>query len=97
MQISPDIAAQLEMFRAQHLAPFGSSTDKKDAAAVSDMNSYMDSMMTLDTFQVPEVPIINTRAGLYIYLSAAVSLGKTLELNTCAVANDDMNSSWGGP
>lgn len=73
MQVNPSIASQLDMFRAQSLATHD-STEKKDPA-VSDMNSYMDNVMGLESFQVPEVPIANTRAGLYIYLSAAVRVG----------------------
>ncbi|CAP72901.1 uncharacterized protein PODANS_2_3320, partial [Podospora anserina S mat+] len=68
--VNPSIASQLDMFRAQSLATHD-STEKKDPA-VSDMNSYMDNVMGLESFQVPEVPIANTRAGLYIYLSAAL-------------------------
>ncbi|KAK0670786.1 putative mediator of RNA polymerase II transcription subunit 5 [Cercophora samala] len=70
MQVNPSIASQLEMFRAQSLVTYD-SIEKKDAA-VSDMNSYMDNVMGLESFQVPEIPIVNTRAGLYIYLSAAL-------------------------
>ncbi|KAK4177924.1 putative mediator of RNA polymerase II transcription subunit 5 [Triangularia setosa] len=71
MQVNPAIASQLEMFRAQSLATYDSTEKKKDAA-VSDMSSYMDNVVGLDSFQVPEIPIANTRAGLYIYLSAAL-------------------------
>lgn len=72
MQVSSDVAGQLELFRTQTLAKF-LPAEKKDAA-VSDMNNYMDNLLGLDSFQVPEVPLVNSRAGLYIYLSAAVSL-----------------------
>lgn len=71
MHISPDFAGRLDMFRTQTLATFDPA-DKKDAAAVSDINSYMDNLMGLDSFQVSEIPIVNTRAGLYIYFSAGV-------------------------
>ncbi|KAK3994671.1 putative mediator of RNA polymerase II transcription subunit 5 [Cladorrhinum sp. PSN332] len=71
MHVSPDFASRLEMFRAQNLVTYD-SPEKKEAA-VADVNSYMDSLMGLDNFQVPEIPIINTRAGLYIYISAALA------------------------
>ncbi|GAB1314136.1 mediator complex subunit [Madurella fahalii] len=70
MQVSADVAGQLELFRTQTLAKF-LPVDKKDAA-VSEMNSYMDNLLGLDSFQVPEVPLVNSRAGLYIYLSASL-------------------------
>ncbi|KAK4163563.1 putative mediator of RNA polymerase II transcription subunit 5 [Cladorrhinum sp. PSN259] len=71
MHISPDFSGRLELFRTEHLLTFDSA-EKKDAA-VADMNSYMDSLMGLDSFQVSEIPVLNTRAGLYIYLSAALA------------------------
>ena len=40
---------------------------------MSEMNSYMDNLIGLERFQVPEIPMVNSRAGLYIYLNAAVS------------------------
>ncbi len=69
MQTLPELAAQLEAFRTSALSIHFSS-EKKEAAEV---NTYMDSLIGLDNVQVPEVPIVNSRAGLYIYLSAAVS------------------------
>jgi mediator of RNA polymerase II transcription subunit 5 len=72
MQASSEIAGQLELFRTQTLSKF-LPADKKDAA-VSEMNSYMDNLLGLDSFQLPDLPIVNSRAGLYIYLNAAVSL-----------------------
>jgi mediator of RNA polymerase II transcription subunit 5 len=69
MQALPDVAGRLEMFRAQTLGKFLPSEKKE-----SELSSYMDNLIGLDSLQVSEVPILNTRAGLYIYLSAAVSL-----------------------
>jgi len=47
--------------------------DKKDATA--EIPSYMD-MIGLDNVQIPEIPIVNSRAGLYIYVGAAVGIPK---------------------
>ncbi|KAK0719808.1 mediator complex, subunit Med5 [Lasiosphaeris hirsuta] len=72
-QIAPQasqIATQLEIFRTQTLASF-EPEDKKDAA-VAEISSYMDSIIGLDSVQVPEIPIVNSRAGLYIYINAAL-------------------------
>jgi mediator of RNA polymerase II transcription subunit 5 len=69
MQSMPPIAAQLEQFRTETLGKY-LPAEKKEAA---EANSYMDSLIGLDNVQLPEVPVVNSRAGLYIYLSAAVS------------------------
>lgn len=69
MQALPHVASHLEVFRAETLGQH-LPAEKKDAAEV---NNYMDSLIGLDTVQIPELPIVNSRAGLYIYLSAAVS------------------------
>lgn len=64
------IAEKLEFSRGQALAGEESS-DLKDAA-VAEMHSYMDNMIGLDTWQIPDMPLVNSRAGLYIYINAAV-------------------------
>ena len=64
------IAERLEFSRGQALAGEESS-DLKDAA-VAEMHSYMDNMIGLDTWQIPDMPLVNSRAGLYIYINAAV-------------------------
>ncbi|KAK3373899.1 mediator complex, subunit Med5 [Lasiosphaeria ovina] len=70
MQAPSEIASRIEHFRSQTLASFD-PTDKKDTA-VSEMNRYMDNLIGLDSFQVPEIQLDNSRAGLYIYLNAAL-------------------------
>ncbi|KAK4223951.1 putative mediator of RNA polymerase II transcription subunit 5 [Podospora fimiseda] len=70
MQVNPNFATRLDLFRTQHLVIY-ESIEKKEAA-IAEINSYMDSLMGLDSFQVSEIPILNTRAGLYIYISAAL-------------------------
>ncbi len=35
------------------------------------MNGLLD-LMGPDNLRIPEIPVVNTRAGLYIYLNAAV-------------------------
>lgn len=64
------IAVKLEFSRGQTLAGEESS-DLKDAA-VAEMHSYMDNMIGLDAWQIPNIPLVNSRAGLYIYINAAV-------------------------
>ncbi|KAK3327996.1 mediator complex, subunit Med5 [Cercophora scortea] len=70
MQSSPEIAGTLERFRTLTLS--SSEPADKKATAVSEMNSFMDNLIGLDSFQVPEIPVVNSRAGLYIYLNAAL-------------------------
>ncbi|KAK3956089.1 mediator complex, subunit Med5 [Pseudoneurospora amorphoporcata] len=64
------IAVKLEFSRGQALAGEEAS-DLKDAA-VAEMHSYMDNMIGLDAWQIPEMPLVNSRAGLYIYINAAL-------------------------
>ncbi|KAK3325677.1 mediator complex, subunit Med5 [Apodospora peruviana] len=71
IQTSHEIASRLDLFRTETLASFEPVTDKKDTA-ISEMNSYMDNLIGLERFQVPEIPVVNSRAGLYIYLNAAL-------------------------
>ncbi|KAL0465541.1 RNA polymerase [Neurospora intermedia] len=64
------IAERLEFSRGQALA--GEETSDLKDAAVAEMHSYMDNMIGLDTWQIPDMPIVNSRAGLYIYINAAL-------------------------
>lgn len=68
---SASIAGRLELFRTETLAAFDPIDKKKDAAN-TEMDDILDSTVGLDGFVVTELPISNTRAGLYIYLNAAV-------------------------
>ncbi|KAK4147148.1 mediator of RNA polymerase II transcription subunit 5 [Dichotomopilus funicola] len=68
MQGLPAMATRLEIFRTDVLGKH-LPRKKKD---VEDVDSYVDSFIDMDSFQVPELPVVNSRAGLYIYLSAAL-------------------------
>lgn len=65
------IAERLESFRTGTLASF-EPMDKKNEAAKAQFDDLMDATLGLDNLAVPELPVINTRAGLYIYLNAAL-------------------------
>lgn len=70
LQSASQIASRLELFRTETLASFEPADKKRNVA-----NPVMDdieSTMALDNFVVNELPIINSRAGLYIYLNAAL-------------------------
>ncbi|KAK8041323.1 Mediator of RNA polymerase II transcription subunit 5 [Apiospora phragmitis] len=71
MQNASQIAARLEFFRTETLASF-EPADKKKEAANAEIDDILDSTMGLDNFVIPELPISNSRAGLYIYLNACM-------------------------
>lgn len=62
---------KLELFRTEILAPLD-PVDKSKQAANAVMDDILDSTVGVDNLVIPEVPISNTRAGLYIYLGASV-------------------------
>ncbi len=69
---SSQVAARLELFRTETLASF-EPVDKKKEAENAEIDEMLDSTMGLQSVVIPELPITNSRAGLYIYLNAAVS------------------------
>ena len=68
----PELTEKLELFRTETLASLDPA-DKKKQVANAAMDELLDSTVGLENFVIPEIPISNTRAGLYIYLNAAVS------------------------
>lgn len=72
LQLVPEITEKFEMFRKETLGS-QDPTDKKKQVASAAMDELLDSTVGLDNFVVNEFPVSNTRAGLYIYLNAAVS------------------------
>ncbi|KAH6649137.1 mediator of RNA polymerase II transcription subunit 5 [Truncatella angustata] len=65
------IADRLEAFRTGTLASF-EPVDKKNEAAKAEFDDLLDSTLGLENFPVTELPVVNTRAGLYIYLNASL-------------------------
>ncbi|KAI0436198.1 mediator of RNA polymerase II transcription subunit 5 [Xylaria telfairii] len=71
IQSSSQIASRLELFRTETLASF--EPVDKDRKEVSNIDiDDLESSMALDSIVVPELPISNSRAGLYIYLNASL-------------------------
>lgn len=64
---------KLELFRTETLTPLD-PVDKSKQAANAVMDDILDSTVGVDNLVIPEIPISNTRAGLYVYLNASVSL-----------------------
>lgn len=71
MQSSAEIADRLQLIRSGTLAGF-EPVDKTKEAANAEMDEFIDATMGLENFVIPDLPIENSRAGLYIYLNAAV-------------------------
>lgn len=76
---SSQIASRLELFRTETLAGF-EPVDKKKETENKDLDDLLDSTMGLDNFVIPEMPIANTRPGLYVYINAAVSVWRFARL-----------------
>ncbi|OAA67035.1 RNA polymerase 2 mediator complex subunit [Niveomyces insectorum RCEF 264] len=68
---SSHIAARLELFLMETLASFD-PVDKKVEEETNEMIDFLDSTAGLQGLVLPELPITNSRAGLYIYLNAAL-------------------------
>ncbi|KAI1438531.1 mediator of RNA polymerase II transcription subunit 5 [Xylaria sp. CBS 124048] len=71
LQSSSQIASRLELFRTETLAAF--EPTHKDRKEVPNMDiDDLESSMALDSVVIPEIPVSNSRAGLYIYLNASL-------------------------
>ncbi|KAI1175462.1 mediator of RNA polymerase II transcription subunit 5 [Nemania sp. FL0916] len=71
LQSSSQIASRLELFRTETLASFEPVDKNKKEVPNLDIDD-LESSMALDSIVIPDVPISNTRAGLYIYLNASL-------------------------
>ncbi|KAI1822898.1 mediator of RNA polymerase II transcription subunit 5 [Xylaria intraflava] len=71
LQNSSQIAGRLELFRTETLAAFEPADKAKKEVPNMDMDD-LESSMALDSIVIPEIPISNSRAGLYIYLNASL-------------------------
>lgn len=72
LQLVPELTEKLELFRTETLANLDPG-DKKKPVTNTAMDDLLESTVGLENFAVAEIPITNTRAGLYIYLNASVS------------------------
>lgn len=71
MQSASQIASRLELFRTETLASFEPVDKNKKEVSSMDIDD-LESSMALDSVVIPEIPISNSRAGLYIYLNASL-------------------------
>lgn len=65
------VTTRLDHFRTRTLASFEPAEAGKPLAA-PELDQLFDSGVELNNFVIPEMPVANSRAGLYIYLNAAV-------------------------
>jgi mediator of RNA polymerase II transcription subunit 5 len=74
LQSSPQSAARLELFRTQTMVEI-EPLDKKEIAANKEIDAILDEGMGLgiDSVVVADLPTMNSRAGLYVYLNSLVS------------------------
>jgi mediator of RNA polymerase II transcription subunit 5 len=76
LQSSPQSAARLELFRTQTLLVL-EPMQKKDESAAKEIDEILDdhlAMGGIDNIVVAELPTVNSRAGLYIYLNSLVGM-----------------------
>ncbi|PFH60514.1 hypothetical protein XA68_10828 [Ophiocordyceps unilateralis] len=72
LQPAPGFIERLDMFRSETLARLDPPFKKKQADASTAMDELLEPALRLDNFVVPDMPISNSRAGLYVYLNAAL-------------------------
>ena len=74
LQSSPQSAARLELFRTQTMVEI-EPVDKKEIEANKEIDAILDGGMGLgiDSVVVADLPTLNSRANLYIYLNSLVS------------------------
>ncbi|APA07744.1 hypothetical protein sscle_03g025140 [Sclerotinia sclerotiorum 1980 UF-70] len=71
LQSSPQNAQRLDAFRTQTLITI-LPVNKKEQAANAEINDILDSTMgmNIDNIVIADLPAVNSRAGLYIYLNS---------------------------
>jgi mediator of RNA polymerase II transcription subunit 5 len=74
LQSSPQSAARLELFRTQTILAI-EPVDKKERAADKEIEEILEEGMALgvESMVVGDMPTMNSRAGLYVYLNSLVS------------------------
>ncbi|PQE23737.1 mediator complex subunit Med5 protein [Rutstroemia sp. NJR-2017a WRK4] len=77
LQNSPQNAARLDVFRSQTLLTI-TPVDKKEQAADEEINEIIDSTIGIDSIAVADLPTVNSRAGLYVYLSSLGDIQATM-------------------
>lgn len=71
MHAADRIANRLDLFRTSTLAGFEPVEEKKQEPN-TELDNLFDGTVNLEHFVIPDIPIVPSRAGLYIHLNAAV-------------------------
>jgi mediator of RNA polymerase II transcription subunit 5 len=71
-EVHANVTNRLEHFRTEILDSIDPVDEKKEAVDAA-MSEILDSAVGLDSIVITEIPISNTRAGLYVYINASVS------------------------
>jgi mediator of RNA polymerase II transcription subunit 5 len=72
LQNSPLSATRIAVFRTQTLVQI-EPVDKKERAADKEIEDILDEATGLESMVVVDLPVMNSRAGLYVYLNSLVS------------------------
>lgn len=74
LQSSPQSAARLELFRTQTMVEI-EPVDRREVEANKELDAILDEGMGLgiESVVVADLPTVNSRAGLYVYLNSLVS------------------------
>jgi mediator of RNA polymerase II transcription subunit 5 len=87
MQSSPQIATRLDAFRMQTLQTLITiePVDKKEIAASKEIDEMLGGSIELgiDDLIISDLPSMNSRSGLYIYLNSLVSIPSHVAKYTC--------------
>ena len=73
LQPGPGFAERLDLFRTDTLARLEPVDKKKQAADKAAMDELLQTTVGMENFAIADLPISNTRAGLYVFLNASVS------------------------
>lgn len=65
------IATRLDLFRTNTLASFDPDDERKEMSKTG-MDHLFDNTVDLEHFVVSDFPIVNSRAGLYVFVNATV-------------------------
>lgn len=86
-QTSSPIASRLELFRSEILAGFDPADKKKEATDEEELGELLDGSIGLEDIALQPLETARSRAGLYIYLNAAVSPTNVRPLENSRVAD----------
>ncbi|EDN91276.1 hypothetical protein SS1G_00679 [Sclerotinia sclerotiorum 1980 UF-70] len=96
LQSSPQNAQRLDAFRTQTLITI-LPVNKKEQAANAEINDILDSTMgmNIDNIVIADLPAVNSRAGLYIYLNSLQCLSDSERVEGLISELENMDGNAG--